>query len=356
MFSLYLYEVMFQLYVFNAYGRENIRNTDWYINASDGDNHSVCLTTRILDNSTITNRTHVGNKVEGKTAILLLIVGSTARLPSIVATLILGPISDRFGRKPALLVVLIGMILQCSLVLIIVQKHLNLYLFILSAGFRGLTGGIAGILTASYSYVADISSKKWLTIRLGVLESMIFIAGSLSLVIGGVMIHFSECSFTLPAILSFACVVGALPYTLIALPESLDRDERDNDRAVQTRTLGPKALLRGLHIFFGKCYARWRLWLCLLIMFITIANISGTTTVITLYLLHWPLQWDPLKIGVFLGSSELVHGLGLIVALPILVHSGTRDSVIVLMAVFLTCMMDVCLGLANKTWQVFASE
>ena len=91
-------------------------------------------------------------------------------------------------------------------------------------------------------------------------------------------------------------------------------------------------------------------------MFITVANISGTTSVIVLYLLHKPLQWNPLQIGAFLGSSEFVHGLGLIVMLPLLVHSGTRDSVIVVLAVFLTCMMDVCLGMANKTWEVFTSE
>lgn len=365
MFSLYLYEVMFQLYVFNTYGRQKI---DGYRNLStefdtnitaDESRLPTCLNTSFLENYEPNVTHHLGDKVEADTAVLGLIVGTTARLPSIVATLILGPISDRFGRKPAIIVVLTGIILHSTLVLIIVELHLDLRFFILSAGLRGLAGGMAGILTASYSYIADISSKKWLTIRLGVLESMNFIAGSLSLIIGGVLIHLSGCQFELPAILSLACVVAALPYALIALPESLDRDEKSRRRSetsTQTRSLGPKALLRGLQIFFCKGYSRWKLWLCLFIMFITVANISGTTSVIILYLLHYPLQWDPIQIGAFLGSSEFVHGLGLILILPILVHSGTRDSVIALVAVFLTCMMDVCLGLAEKTWQVFASE
>ena len=366
MFSLYLYEVMFQLYVFNAYGRQeimengNVSLDPDIITAANENSIPACLNTSFLDNfeANVTNN-YLGNKVEASTAVLGLIVGTTARLPSIVATLILGPISDRFGRKPAIVVVLTGIILHSTLVLIIVKLHLDLHLFILSAGLRGLAGGMAGILTASYSYVADISSKKWLTIRLGVLESMNFIAGSLSLIIGGVLIHLSGCKFELPAILSLACVVAALPYALIALPESLDRDEksrRKSEASTPTKTLGPKALLRGLQIFFCKGYSRWKLWLCLFIMFITVANISGTMSVIILYLLHHPLQWDPIQIGAFLGSSEFVHGLGLILILPILVHSGTRDSIIALVAVFLSCTMDVCLGLAEKTWQVFASE
>lgn len=368
MFSFYLYEVMFQLYVFNTYGREKLEE---YRNLStDVENTTtntsgmqqtlpVCLNMSFLDSYKPNVTHHLGDKVQAQTAILGLIVGTTARLPSIVATLILGPISDKFGRKPAIIVVLTGIILHSTLVLIIVKLHLDLHFFILSAGLRGLAGGMAGVLTASYSYIADISSKKWLTIRLGVLESMIFIAGSLSLLIGGVLIHLCGCQFEIPAILSLACVVAALPYALIALPESLDRDgksQRTSETSTQMRTLGPKALLRGLQIFFGKTYSRLKLWLCLLIMFITVANISGTTSVIILYLLHYPLQWDPIQIGAFLGSSEFVHGLGLILILPILVHSGTRDSVIALVAVFLTCMMDVCLGLAEKTWQVFISE
>ena len=371
MFSLYLYEVMFQLYVFNTYGRQEINKifpgnetTSQHGASAAAPQHGndtllgECLTTDRFDN--LTGNHTLGNEVQIKTVILGLIVGTTARLPSIVATLILGPISDRFGRKPAIILVVFGLILHSTVVLVIVEKSLDLHFLILSAGLRGLSGGMAGILTASYSYVADISSKRWLTIRLGVLESMNFIAGSLSLIIGGVLIHYSNCQFDVTAILSLACVVAALPYVLIALPESLERDERKGVREerekARSRTLGPKALLRGFQIFFGKHYSRCKLWLCLFIMFITVANISGTTSVIILYLLRDPLHWNPLQIGAFLGSNEFVHGLGLIVLLPILVHCGTKDSIIVVLSVFLTCMMDACLGLATKTWQVFVGE
>ena len=362
MFSLYLYEMMFQLYVFNSYAYlelEPYRNSSSKIDRILDSQTAICLSTRLLDGLNVTDSCYLGDRVEIQTAILGLIVGITARLPSIVTTLILGSISDRFGRKPTIVVVLIGIILHSSLVLVIVELKLDLRFFILSAGLRGIAGGIAGILTASYSYIADISSKKWLTIRLGVLESMNFIAESLSLIIGGVLINLSSCRFELPAILSLACVLAALPYAMILLPESLDHDEKSllrGETSSQRRTLGLKALLRGFQIFFGKGYSRFKLWLCLFILFITIANISGSTSVIILYLLHYPLQWDPLQIGAFLGSSEFVHGLSLILILPILVHSGTKDSVIVLVAVFLTGVMDICLGFAGKTWQVFASE
>ena len=345
MFSLYLYEVIFQLYAFNTYGQRELMKL--YEDKING-----CLTTKDFPNVNETEYDH-GDIVQSQTAILSLMVGTIARFPSILTALVLGPVSDRYGRKPALTFVLCGMLASAALTAVIINLELDLHYFILSSGVRGASGGIAGILTVCYSYMADVSSVKWLTVRLGFLEAMTFIAGSLSLVTGGVWTQLTECNFkSVPwAILSFS--VCALLFGLIAVPESLDREAQKKDNEPK---FGPKALLRGIQIFFNKSYPRWKLWTCLFVLTVTVVNMTGTTAVITLFLLHEPLQWQPLRIGVFMASSEFIHGVGLVVVLPILIATGVPDAVIALMAIFLTLSMELCLGFVTETWQTFTGE
>jgi len=84
---------------------------------------------------------------------------------------------------------------------------------------------------------------------------------------------------------------------------------------------------------------------------IAIINTTGTTVIMTLFLLHKPLQWDPILIGIYLAASELIHGLSLIIFLPILVVSSVPDTLIVLTGIGLSCAMDLCLGFVVETWQ-----
>lgn len=344
MFSLYLYEVIFQLYAFNTYGRKKLEMLNQTVNG--------CLTTRSFKNSSDVEYDD-GDVVQMQTALLSLMVGTIARFPSILTALVLGPVSDRYGRKPALIFVLGGMLVSAVLANVIIQFNLDLHYFILSSGVRGASGGIAGILTVCYSYIADVSSTKWLTVRLGLLEAMTFIAGSLSLVTGGAWTQLTSCNFEGPpwAILSF--IVCAILFSLIAVPESLDQDA---DKKNSEPKFGPKALLKGVRIFFNRSYPRWKLWTCLFVLTITVVNMTGTTAVIILFLLHEPLQWQPLKIGVFMASSEFIHGIGLVIVLPILIATGVPDGVIALMAIFLTFSMEVCLGFVKETWQTFIGE
>ena len=349
MFAYFFYKVLFELYIFNRYGKEAIVKTNHTVS-----NSTHCLSIKDINNLTSSN--DQGDIVESQLAMLTLIVGVSARLPSVVATLILGPVSDRFGRKPVLLVNLLGMLLHSVVAILIVRSILDSeYYFVLGAGLRGLCGGIAGVLTASYAYIADVSSKKWLVVRLGLLEAMTFAAGTLSLVAAGVWTEENGCDFKPLVWVMLGCMVVAIPYTLFLLPESLDKEEA-NAKPRSHQMVGPKALLRGLQIFFCRGYSRCKLWLLLLVMMVTILNTTGTTAIITLYLLREPLAWTPIHIGGYLATSEMMHGLALVLVLPVLVHLGVKDSVIAMIGLLLSVGANVCLGFVDKTWQVYTGE
>lgn len=351
MFAYSFYKVIFELYTFKRYGTEKIREaTNLTLN--------TCLTTKELNN--FPNTTITGNLIEMEVATLTLIVGVTARLPSVVTSLILGPLSDRFGRKPTMGVILFGMLLHAVVTIVVIEQQLDMHYFILGGILRGMGGGIAGMLTASYSYIADISSRKWLVFRLGILEAMTYVAGALSLIAGGVWSHLNNCDFAPLTWVMLGCMLVAIPYTLLVLPESVDKEgisisEREKKKKPKP-LVGPKALFRGFQIFFGRGYPRCKLWILLVVMVLTLINTTGTVAIMTLFLLREPLQWNTLNIGIYLATSELIHGIALVLLLPILVLAGIHDDMIALIGILLSLSADVCLGFVDTTWQVYTSE
>ena len=77
-------------------------------------------------------------------------------VPTILACLFLGPISDRLGRKPIMKVSLLGMITSQVMHLAIIHFDLPIWYFYVVTLLRSLTGGDLGIRIASMAYVVDI--------------------------------------------------------------------------------------------------------------------------------------------------------------------------------------------------------
>ena len=160
------------------------------------------------------------------------------------------------------------------------------------------------------------------------------------------------CDFRHPSYLLVASVAVIIPYIIIFVPESLDKQKRNSTNIF----VGPKALLRGFKIFFSKGYPRRKLWLTLLTMIVSNMNTTGTIVIITLFLLHEPLAWKPSMIGLYLSTSELIHGLSLLLLLPIMVALAMPDAGIALVGIGISCVMDISLGLVANSWEMFLGE
>ena len=345
-FSAYLYVAMLELYAFNRYGKKELEKSSYTVNA--------CVTVRMLNRHGPVKNNGTGNAVQGSVAILNLYVGVSGHLPSIFAALILGPLSDKYGRKPAMGLVVVGILLQAIVASVILSLRLSLYYFSLSSALRSVTGGLAGILATSYSYIVDISPKKWLTLRLGILEAVTFIAASLGFGVVGGWIQLDNCRFVSISWMVLAIAGILVLYFIIFFKESTNRHQTARRR--QMLTTGPRSLLTGFKLFTSRGNPRWKLWFCVFVLCITVINQVGTLTVITLFLLHTPLEWNPGLIGSYLSASELIHGLSLIIILPIMVACSLSDPLIVLLGVVIACATNVGLGFITSTWQMFVGE
>ncbi|XP_074869799.1 proton-coupled folate transporter isoform X2 [Carettochelys insculpta] len=97
---------------------------------------------------------------------------------------LLGPWSDRVGRRPALILPAVGMALQAAVYLLVMYLRLHVGYFLLGRILCGLLGDYNLILASSFAYVADVSDLQTRTFRVAVLEACLGVAGMLASIIG----------------------------------------------------------------------------------------------------------------------------------------------------------------------------
>ncbi|CAI8002641.1 Proton-coupled folate transporter, partial [Geodia barretti] len=228
----------------------------------------------------------------------------------------------------------------------------SIYWFVPLTLIVALAGGIPGILTVVYAYVADVSSTKWLTLRLGIVESMVFFGSGTSLALGGVWLQSSHCKFVAPYAIYCIANILILVYVLFLLPESLTRSQR---KAKFTGSSGLRHIARSFQIFFTRNeYSRWRLWCVVCSMFIIYLVFTGASEISTLFLLHAPLKWTPGAIGIFQAMSQLSYGLSIFLIIPLFVYLRVPDALILLIGVLWGTVCYLLTGFVRNGWEMYA--
>lgn len=345
MFGTYLYLALIELYYYQQYGLEALRNSNFTL-----PNQSFCVNSTLLD-SVIGNGTN--DLVQTRTSQLVLITSSTGQVTSVAVALVAGPLSDRFGRKPILLFALVGNLLAAVCNLLIVLFKLDMHFFIGSGILMGLTGAFSVIMTVSVAYLADTGSKRWLTLRINILQAMLYTSQALSDAVTGQWLKRTGCYFDPLLWLILVSSIMVLLY-LPWVPEPLSKKERLERFRMEG---GIAALLfKGFRIFLCPGYSRWRLWCALLVLAITVINGIGAFELLALFQIHDPLDWGPGKIGWYGMASTLTQAFSMFVLLPVLVACCVPDSLIVLVGVLITSGMNFFTGYLKTSWQMYIGE
>jgi DHA1 family tetracycline resistance protein-like MFS transporter len=183
-----------------------------------------------------------------------LLVASYAAAQLIGAP-ILGRLSDRFGRRPVLLISLIGTLLG----FLLLGFAKTLLILFAARILDGLTGGNISVAQAYISDVTDASNRAKGLGMIGAAFGLGFIIGPAS---GGLL---SQWGYAVPAFAAAGLVAINLLMVMLWLPESLPTEERET--AVKKRpTVNLSALLEALkrpftgsllitRFFFGLAFA-----------------------------------------------------------------------------------------------------
>jgi len=194
---------------------------------------------------------------------------------------VLGELSDRFGRRPVLLVALLGL-------------SIDYVLHALAPTITWLFVGriLAGICGASYTvanaYIADISAPEDRAKNFGILGAAFGLGFIIGPAIGGI---FGEIDIRLPFYIAAGLTFVNFLVGLFFVPESLHVDKR--------RTMEPKKMIPGVSLVKIGKYAG----LAGLILALFFANIAGQTL---------PAIWSFFSIEMF-DWSERDIGISLMV-------------------------------------------
>ncbi|KAI8910524.1 major facilitator superfamily domain-containing protein [Powellomyces hirtus] len=140
-------------------------------------------------------------------------------IPSLVTSLLTGPLSDAYGRKPICLFWLCGLMLDTLCPVLVVKYHVGLWVLALGKTFLGVCGGVSTPIMVIFSSVADVCAPADRTRYLGILHGVSMIGNLSGMLLGGWLVKSTdsfEATFTLSFILGFF----TLAYYATVVPET----------------------------------------------------------------------------------------------------------------------------------------
>jgi len=245
---------------------------------------------------------------------------------------VLGVMSDRFGRRPVLLISLAG----AAVDYLFMAFAPELWMLVVGRAIAGLTSANMAIATA---YITDITPEQQRAQRFGLFHAMFGIGFIIGPVLGGVL---GDIWIRAPFIA--AAVLNGLNFALalFVLPES-----RPGQKDVK---FDPKALNPLIPLAWA--FTLRGLLPLLLVFFILnfVGNMYGTV---------WALfgtdafQWNGVMVGLSLAGYGLAHAI--VQALlpgPVSRRLGERNALLVGLAFESTALLIT--GIATQGWIVFA--
>ena len=207
---------------------------------------------------------------------------------------IMGGLSDRYGRRPVLLLSLFG--LGIDYIFMALAPTLA-WLF---AG-RLIAGMFGASFTTASAYIADISSPEKRAQNFGLVGAAFGIGFIIGPVIGGISAQWGpRVPFIVSAVLTLVNVI----YGYFVLPESLLKENRRKFDWKRANPIGSLLHLRKYPVVSG-------LVLCFTLIYLAVQAVQSTWTYYTMLKFNWNEAWVGYSLG-FVGLMVAIIQGGLI--------------------------------------------
>lgn len=245
---------------------------------------------------------------------------------------LIGALSDRFGRRPILLISLIGLVFDYLLLAIAP----NLWVIALAR----IIGGIMGAsLTTASAYIADITAPEQRAEYFGYLGAAFGLGFIIGPLMGGVL---AEIGPRVPFYAAAAVSLVVFVFAWFALPESLSMRKR---RRFQIREANPVGAFTVI--------ARYPVVVSLIAVFAVTQLAERMLESNWVLFTDFRFGWGPSQVGLSLALVGVLYVIaqGLLVR-RVVPWLGEGNTLTFGLVVGGACL--VALGFANETWMVFA--
>ena len=244
---------------------------------------------------------------------------------------VLGEISDRYGRRPVLLVALLGLSIDY---LLHAWAPTIIWLFV----GRFLAGIMGASFTVATAYIADISTNEEKAKNFGMIGAAFGLGFIIGPAIGGI---FGEIDVRLPFYIAAALSFLNFLFGFFFVPESLAPENR--------RAMEPKKMIAGVSLISLKKYRG----VLLLIAAFFIANLAGQVlpTVWSYYGIE-NFEWTPKDIGI----SLMIIGLMVAIVQGFLIGWATKkfgQRKVVTVGFLLWTLGMFLFSLATEPWMIY---
>jgi DHA1 family tetracycline resistance protein-like MFS transporter len=261
-----------------------------------------------------------------------LAVTLTFGIANFLSSPILGALSDRFGRRPVLLLGFAGLALS----FFVTAAATALWMLV---AVRMFSGAMQSNISIANAYVADISAPEDRARRFGLLGAMFGVGFILGPVIGGVL---GDVDVRLPFVVAGSMALINWCYGFFVLPESLPKERR---RPFEWRRANPVAALKGLAALKGVGALVWVIALASLAQFML--HMSWV-----LYT-KFKFGWGPGQVGWSLFAVGIVSAFSQGVLLkPLLARFSPRQLAVT--GLLVGSVTYLGFGLATQGWMMYA--
>ena len=245
---------------------------------------------------------------------------------------ILGGLSDKFGRRPVLLIALFGFAVD--------------YLFLAFAPTIGwlfvarIISGIGGAShTTASAYIADISSPENRAKNFGLIGAAFGLGFVIGPVVGGLL---GEMGTRVPFFAAAGLTALNWLYGYFVVPESLPKENRRNFEWKRANPIGTLVHLKNYPVLTG---------LLIVMVFIFIGQHATHST--WAFFTEENFGWSPYEIGLSLGFVGIVIAIvqGALVG-PFVKKMGQNKAVIVGLSFNAAGLL--MMGLATQGWMIYA--
>jgi DHA1 family tetracycline resistance protein-like MFS transporter len=245
---------------------------------------------------------------------------------------VLGGLSDRFGRRPVILMSLLGA--AVSYLASALAPHLWwLYVGRVVAGITGAS------FSAATAYVADVTPAEKRAQGFGLVGAVFGLGFILGPALGGAL---GDLGLRLPYFVGAGLNFVNFLYGLFVLPESL---KPENRRPFSLARANPLGSLKGL----ARHPVVLGLTGTMMCSFLAQWILQSIWALHTQERFHWSLRQVGISLMVVGFATALVQGLLVRVAIPRL---GERRALVV--GLVMTIVGHTSLGLANHGWMIYA--